>query len=125
MNAKVWVSSFLALGFMFLFNFGVVGIAEASTNIDYEAIRNTDSNLSIDYLFGIATEYSVPILIGGIVLSGFMAVVGLVFKPLKMAAGGLFGTCIMFFILVNYAPEISGILISVVDGIMSRISGGA
>lgn len=124
MNKMFGLIMVFATGVMFFLNVGVPFV-EASNGIDYDAVRNSSANLSVDELFNMSKEYSVPILIGGFVLSGFMAVAGLVFKPLKMAAGSLIGICLLFFILVNYAPTLAGVMISVVDGVMSRLSGGA
>lgn len=120
----IFISAFL---FMFLFNFGFsINETHASTQgYDLNKIKETSENVSLESLGSLAKEYSIPILIVCVVLSGFLALGGIAFKPLKVAAGSLLGIGVLFFILVNYAPEIGGILISIVDGIMERVSGGA
>jgi uncharacterized membrane protein YphA (DoxX/SURF4 family) len=127
MKSKI-IYSIVIMSFVFLLNFVAVPNEVLATSVsegyDLNKIEQTSQNVSVDSLGVMAREYSIPIVVISVVLSGFMALAGLVFKPLKLAAGGLFGITILFYIMVNYAPEISGIIISVVDSIVSRISGG-
>lgn len=111
--------------FTFLINFGFTAHEAHAQGYDLNKIKQTSENVSVDSLGAAAKEYSIPILIACVVLSGFLALAGIAFKPLKVAAGSLLGIGILFFVLVNYAPEISGILISIVDGVMGRVTGGA
>ncbi|MGA5692692.1 hypothetical protein [Cytobacillus pseudoceanisediminis] len=117
----------IALGAFLLsiqLNFFITGAAHASTEgYDMNKIQNTADNVSLDSLGAAAKEYSVPILVITVILSGFLALGGIVFKPLKLAAGSLLGIGILFFSLVNYAPELAGIMISIVDSVMDRITG--
>lgn len=112
--------------FLFLININLgLGTAEASMKSSITEVQQTSQNVSLGGLIDIAEEYSIPILVVIVVVAAFMALLGIMFKPLKAAAGGLLGTGILFFILVNYAPQIAAILISIADGVMSRITGGA
>ncbi|MFS0783397.1 hypothetical protein [Bacillus sp. 1P06AnD] len=117
------------LGMLLLLNVtgGTTAYADMPTGGGYDLnkIKTTSEQVSIDSMGAMAKEYSIPIIVIVVVLSGFMALGGLVFKPLKLAAGSLLGIGILFFVLVNYAPEVAGIMISFVDNIMTRLTGGA
>lgn len=97
-----------------------------TTNSGYnlEEVQKASENISLDSIFALAKEYSIPILIIIVVLSGFSALLGLMFKPMKIVSGSLLGMGILFFILVNFAPQIVGIMMAVIDSVMSRITGG-
>lgn len=98
-------------------------VSATTSGYDLNKVKEAQENVSIDSLMVAAKEYSLPILITIVVISGFTALGGLVFKPLKAAAGSLLGVGIVFFVLVNFAPQIVGIMISVVNSIMERITG--
>lgn len=124
---KIFTVSLFALSFALLLTFGLpMNQASASSSeIDFDKVRNTSQNVTLDGTLAVAKEYSIPILIVSVVISGFLALGGIMFKPLKLAASSLLGIGILFFILVNYAPQIAGVLISIVDGVVNRVSGGA
>lgn len=100
-------------------------LANASTTGGYnlDEIKDTSENISFDRLGALAKEYSVPILVVMVVLSGFSALLGFIFKPMKLAAGTILGIGILFYVMVNFAPQIVGIMMAIVDSIMSRITG--
>lgn len=99
-------------------------VSAAFNGLDLDLIKETSESFSLNSLFEIAKEFSIPILVGMVVLSGFSALLGLIFKPLKVVAGSLLGIGLVFFLLVNYAPQIVGIMIAFVRSVMSRITGG-
>lgn len=101
-------------------------LANASTSGGYDLkdIEETSKNVSFDSLGSLAKEYSIPILVVLVVLSAFAALLGFIFKPMKVAAGSLLGIGIVFYLMVNFAPQIVGILMAIVDSIMSRVTGG-
>lgn len=120
---KKWFGvSILGLGFFY----GKTEYAMAATTEGYDLskIKETSENVTFDSLGALAMEYSIPILVTVVIISGILALLGIAFKPLRAAAMGLLGTGVVFFIGVNYAPQITGIMIAIVDGIMSRVSGG-
>lgn len=103
---------------------GDLTFASTTEGYDLNAIKQTSENVSLDSLGVLAKEYSIPILVIIVILSGFTALLGLIFKPLKAVAGTLLGIGILFFVLVNYAPQIVGILIALVESVMNRVTGG-
>jgi hypothetical protein len=127
---KIWLA-LSAIFFLSFFNGVLFGQTEVSASslkssvIDAKTkeVLDTSENVSLGNFIQVAEEYSIPILVVMVVISAFLALIGIIFKPLKAAAGGILGMSILFFVLVNYAPQIAGIMISIVDGIMSRITG--
>lgn len=122
MNKMVQIG--LALLLSFSLSFFVPEIASANTGgYDISKVKETSENVDLDSLGALAKEYSVPIVIILVVLSGFSALLGLVFKPLKVVSGSLLGIGILFYVLVNFAPQIVGILLAVIESVMSRVTG--
>lgn len=119
---------FVLGAFLLIFELGIFASNEtyaATEGYDLNKIESTAENVSLDSLGVMAKEYSVPILVVAVVLSGFLALGGIVFKPLKVASGSLLGVSVLFFVIVNYAPELAGIMISVVDSVMDRVTGAS
>lgn len=114
----------LVIGLSFLLFQGDATFASTTEGYDLSTIKNTSENVSLDSLGVVVKEYSIPILVIMVIVSGFTALLGLVFKPLKAVAATVFGMGIVFYLLVNFAPQIVGVLIAVVDSVMSRIAGG-
>lgn len=141
----------LKVSFLILFSLGLLGIIQPSnasaetsienTNImgvgikertvstrtegyDLSKIRETSENVDFESLGALAKEYSIPIFVILVVLSGFSALLGLVFQPMKLAAGSLLGIGILFYSLVNFAPQIVGIMMAIIDTVMLSLSGG-
>ncbi|WP_019156875.1 hypothetical protein [Robertmurraya massiliosenegalensis] len=114
----------MAIGLICWGFFAQPELASASTvNIDVDSVKATSENVSLDGMMSLAKEYSIPILIVLVVLSGFSALIGLAFKPAKILAGSLLGMGLLFFLLVNFAPQIVGIMMAAVDSVMSRVTG--
>lgn len=110
---------------MFLFNF-IATPVEASTSFaeyDLNKIEQTAQNVDGDKLLNLAKEFSIPLLIVAMVLSVFLFLGGIIFKWMRVAAGSLFTSSIFFFIVVNWAPDLAGILIGAIDYVMGRITG--
>ncbi|MEK5217736.1 hypothetical protein [Psychrobacillus sp. FSL H8-0487] len=114
----------MAIGLSFLLFQGDITFASTTEGYDLSTIRETSENVSLDSLGVLAKEYSIPILVIMVIIAGFSALLGLIFKPLKAVAGSIFGIGIVFYLLVNFAPQITGVLISVVDSVMNRVTGG-
>lgn len=114
----------IAIGLSILLFQGDITFASTTEGYDLSTIKETSESVSLDSLGVLAKEYSIPILVILVIVSGFTALLGLVFKPLKAVAGTVLGIGIVFFLLVNYAPQIVGIMIAVADSVVSRITGG-
>lgn len=140
MNAR------LRFCFMILFSLGLLGIIQPSnaraetpiyntnTNIldikdtqtegyDLSKIKETSENVDFESLGALAKGYSIPILVVLVVLSGFSALLGLFYQPMKLAAGSLLGIGLVFYIAVNFAPQIVGIMMAIVNAVMLSVSG--
>ncbi|MEQ2529092.1 hypothetical protein WMO40_20670 [Bacillaceae bacterium CLA-AA-H227] len=124
MNALLKIGLVLLLGASIGFFSPEITSASTTGGYDLSEIEKTSENVSLDSLGALAKEYSIPILIVLVVLSGFSALIGLAFKPMKVVAGSLLGIGILFYILVNFAPQIVGIMMAIIDSIMSRVTGG-
>jgi len=122
MNALLKIGLVLLLGASIGFFSPEITSASTTGGYDLSEIEKTSENVSLDSLGALAKEYSIPILIVLVVLSGFSALIA--FKPMKVVAGSLLGIGILFYILVNFAPQIVGIMMAIIDSIMSRVTGG-
>lgn len=99
--------------------------AQTVGGYDISKIKDTSANVTLDSFIAAAQSFSLPVLIVVIVLSGFMAIIGLIFKPLKTAAITMLGMGMIFYILVNYAPQVLGILIGLCDSLMDVLTSSA
>lgn len=73
-------------------------------------------------LWLIAKAYSLPGLVVALIVSAVMIFLSALFGPgLKRMAGGLIFASIVAFILINFAPEITGKILSVIDSLISTI----
>jgi hypothetical protein len=97
--------------------------ATTSGGYDLSQIDKASKNVTLDGLGALAKEYSIPILVVLVVLAAFSALLGFAFKPMKVVAGSLLGTGVLFYIMVNFAPQIVGIMMAIVDSVMSRVTG--
>lgn len=95
-----------------------------SGGIDINAVQQTASTVSLESMIQSVQEFSVPILVILIILAAASAIGGLVYKPMRAAAGGFLGIGILFYVLVNNPEKIAGILISIGDGFMKIVTGG-
>lgn len=124
MNGLLKISFVIILGMNISIFFPELADASTPAGYNLSDIKETSENVNLDSLGALAKEYSVPILVILVVLAGFSALLGFAFKPMKVAAGSLLGIGIVFYLMVNFAPQIVGIMMAILDSIMSRVTGG-
>lgn len=106
------------------YNTNILGIKDTQTKgYDLSKVKETSENVNFESLGALAKEYSIPIFVVLVVLSGFSALLGLFYKPMKLAAGSLLGIGLVFYIAVNFAPQIVGIMMAIVNAVMLSVSG--
>lgn len=109
-----------------LISFAVTGdLASANTGYDLDKVRQTSENVDAESIGKMAKGSSIPIMVTIIVIAAFVALVGIFFKKARAFAATMIGMVVIFFLLVNFAPEIAGILIGVVGNVMETLTGGA
>lgn len=68
----------------------------------------------------LAKAYSIPLLVVSLLLAGIFLVLSVLFgRSLRQAAGGLVIAGIVAFILFNYAPQMAGFVLSLINSIFS------
>lgn len=80
------------------------------------------TSTAVEKLWLMAKAYSVPILIISFLAGAVFMLLSIFFgQAMKRVAGGIIGMGIIAFILFNYAPQLTGMVLSLVDIVLGDI----